>query len=541
MSRRKRPRLEPPPAKRWAFDTEDDSKGRVYWINFFDGEQHYSFDKQERAIEWILEQRGDFWAVNLEYDLVNVFSALLDQVSVLTYGGFGLLKASLYGKPVKFYNTLRHWPLSVEEMGDRLGYPKLPFEPTNLEYCRRDTEITWRFVGEMLKRYQELGMEEIGATLPSTALKFFLAKFCPVNHQRHPSLELWNKLTTSRYGGRCEVFFTRPVERPVHEYDINSSYPYAMATQDFPNLDTMRENGGSPDFSQAGMAHVTVKAPEIEYPVLPFKDPSSRKLLFPIGRFTGSWNYPELRLAMEYGYQIEKVHWFIQYAPMPSPFRDYIHFLYAKRKDVKGKDELMSYTLKIAMNSTFGKFGEEGELQVISQGKRYVMNQVPRHSNMIWASYILAYGRIALYRYMMQAEQKGHVLYVDTDSVFVRANSRPFGEGSSELGELAYKGTYHYTHFKLPKLYRCDTHYKAKGVPLDKRSADTERLKREFFYDGVAEFLKPYRFLEAKKLKETANVWRECFKQRQSDYDKRIIRPDGSTWPLSIPLESGLA
>lgn len=84
----------------------------------------------------------------------------MDKLCVLTYGGFGLLKASLYGRPVQFRNTLRHWPMSVEEMGQRLGYPKLPFDPTNLEYCQRDCEVTYRFIHEMFSRYKELGWSQ---------------------------------------------------------------------------------------------------------------------------------------------------------------------------------------------------------------------------------------------------------------------------------------------------------------------------------------------------------------------------------------------
>lgn len=535
QSVQRKKRTPSPSSVRWAFDTEDDSKGRVYWVNFYNGVEHTSFDRYERAIEWILDQQGSFWAVNLEYDLINLFNALLDKVCVLTYGGFGLLKATVYGKPVKFFNTLRHWPLSVEEMGDRLGYPKLPFEPQNLAYCQRDTEITWRFVGEMLARYDALGMEDVGATLPSTALKFYLSRFCEVAYQRHESLEVWEKLTHARYGGRCEVFHVNPVESAVHEYDINSSYPHAMHSQEFPNLLTVRTANKSPDLSKAGIARVTIISPEREFPVLPHRDPESKKLLFPIGRLTGTWTYPELRLALDEGYRIQTVHDSIEYDLMPSPFHGYIDFLYKKRLEVKGSDELMSYTLKIAMNSTFGKFGEEGDLQVISRGQRYTLSQVPKHSNMIWAAYILAYGRMALYGYMKQASSLGRLLYVDTDSVFVRAKRKPFGEGSTGLGALAFKGTYHYAHFRLPKLYRLDDHYKAKGVPLDRRhKEDEERLKREFFYDGVAEFLKPYRFIEARRVNEQANVWREVTKQRNARYDKREVRPDGSTWPLTV-------
>lgn len=521
---------------RWSFDTEDDSKGTVYWINFYDGQTHYSFRTFEKAVEWILlADNAEFWAVNLEYDMVNLFNALLDQICVLTYGGFGLLKASVYGKRIQFRNTLRHWPLSVEEMGDRLGYPKLPFDPQNLDYCKRDCEITYRFVREMIGRYEALGMEEIGATLPSTALKFYTKKFCQVNYQRHESLEVWKRLARARYGGRCEVFHTHAVESTVHEYDIVSSYPAAMYRERFPDLSTIDTSPSKPNMEREGVICCRVKSPSQEFPVLPWKHPDTGRLLFPIGSFKGTWTHAELRFALDRGYEIEEVFDCIEYQSMATPFKGYIQFLSDLRAEVKESDPLMSYVLKIAQNSTFGKFGEEGDLQIISRGKRYSMHQIPKHSNMIWASYILAYGRMALYRHMEAASKRGVLLYVDTDSVFVRCQKAPFGEGGKALGDLAYKGSYSYAHFKLPKLYRVDNHYKAKGVPFAKDTPeDQERLKREFFYDGVAEFMKPYRYMEARKLKEIPNLWRSTTKQLNADYDKREMLGGGNTWPLTI-------
>jgi hypothetical protein len=518
----------------WAFDTEDDSKGSVYWINFFNGVEHVSFNHFHRAVEWILEQRGDFWAVNLEYDLINLFGPLLDQLCVLTYGGFGLLKANLFRRPVRFFNTLRHWPLSVEEMGVRLNYPKLPFDPQNLAYCRRDTEVTWYFIQEMLKRYRELGIEDIKPTLPSTALALFREKFCSVTYFRHPSLDAWRFLSQARYGGRCEVFYTKPVRGTVYEYDINSSYPFAMRTEQFPDLETVSLFVEDPDFRREGVATLSIVAPVSQYPLLPYRRADDGKLLFPTGRFTGTWTYPEIRCALDYGYTVERVHGAIEYDAMPSPFRSYIDFLYEKRQAVKESDPLMSYTLKIAMNATFGKFGEEGDLQVLSRGKRYSLHSIPKHSNMVWAAYILAYGRINLYKYMMQAAEKGELLYVDTDSIFVRSRNRVF-RSTGDLGGLAHKGTYGFAHFKLPKLYQVDDSFKAKGIPSDRMNkAFPDALKKQFFYDGIAEFLKPYRWLEAKKLHEQANVWHEVTKTLHAEYDKRVTRTDGRTWPLKI-------
>lgn len=517
---------------RWVFDTEDNSKGRVYWVNFYNGQEHVPFSDPHRAIEWILDQDGEFWAVNLEYDLINLFGPLMDLLCVLTYGGFGLLKASVYGKPISFLNTLRHWPLSVEEMGDRLGYPKLPFDPTSMAYCQRDCEVTYRFIQSMMERYETMGIHEVRATLPSTALKFYLERFCKVRWMREGDLRIWKFLSLSRYGGRCEIFYTKPVHGRVYEYDINSSYPHAMKTEQFPDLDTMTAGKKTPSFEHEGVACCTVTAPNMEFPLLPYKSETGSKLLFPVGTFTGFWTYPEIRKALELGYTVERVHRCIEYRAMKSPFTKYIDFLYDWRMDVREKDPMLGYVLKIAMNSTFGKFGEEGELQIVSRGKRYTLNQIPDHSNMIWAAYILAYGRLNLYGCMIRAAALGHLLYVDTDSVFMKTDRPPFPD-SSELGALAKKGVYQYAHFKLPKLYQVDKSYKAKGVPLDKRrKEDMEHLKREFFNDGIAEFLKPYRWLESKKLKEQPNVWREVTKQINASYDKRTMHRSGKTWPL---------
>jgi hypothetical protein len=274
----------------------------------------------------------------------------------------------------------------------------------------------------------------------------------------------------------------------------------------------------------------------MEYPLLPWKDPESGKLLFPCGRFTGTWTYVELRKALSLGVHIEQTYNCVEYDAMPSPFVGYMSYLYNRRKEVKDSDELMSYTLKICMNSLFGKWGEEGEMQVISRGKRYTLCQVPKHSNQIWSSYILAYGRLKLYGFMMEAIQKGTLCYVDTDSIFIRSREKPLPDGDKELGILSKKGCYKFAHFKLPKLYRVDGKYKAKGVPKSRNKEDPECLKREFFYDGIAEFLKPYRWIESKKLKEQANVWHTVTKQLNASYDKRNTYPDGHTTPLTVGM-----
>src|SRR5512146_971883 len=171
-----------------AFDTEDDSSGNVQSINFYDGHRHTTFTRaqhgdgmRERAWNWLYgEAPRIVWACNTEYDLVNLFSSRwVGKMVTLQYVASGLMRGMLRDRRITFLDTLRHWPMSVEQMGKHLGMAKVWGEGEDkfdVAHCRQDTEIVWRFVHEMLKRYDALGLT-LKATLPSMALQLFSKKF----------------------------------------------------------------------------------------------------------------------------------------------------------------------------------------------------------------------------------------------------------------------------------------------------------------------------------------------------------------------------
>ncbi|GAI27860.1 unnamed protein product, partial [marine sediment metagenome] len=156
----------------YSFDTEDNSKGEVLIINFFDGQNHTTFkgeDCQEQAISYLYsmkDRKEKFFATNLEYDLLNVFGHFYTKLLTLYYTPSGLVRAEL-GK-IKFYDTLRNWEMSVEQAGKYVGLPKLKSDFNSVEYCRRDAEITWLLTSTMLDRYDKIGLE-LKATISSTA------------------------------------------------------------------------------------------------------------------------------------------------------------------------------------------------------------------------------------------------------------------------------------------------------------------------------------------------------------------------------------
>lgn len=543
----------------WSLDTEDDSKGNVRLIDFFDGTNHYTFRNSADALEFLGERPRaiHIWATNLGYDIANLFRDCLG-VLTISYIGSRVISAQIVGTSIYFKDTLNHWKISVKEMGERIGLHKLEDDlfkrgkkPTLAQLtrrCHRDNEITRTFVVKMATYYEEIGAE-LKSTIGSTSLDFYYKHYGTKrpNFLKTKDIEF---MLTGYYGGRTEIFHTKPVEGDSWYFDFNSLYPSVMKEHLYPILSNFYYTK-KPDFKLEGMIYATVEAPkDLDIPYLPFRTEEG-KLIFPLGRFKGCWTYYELRRAMEIGYRICKVHKAIEFgAGTFRPFEKFVQDLYQKRLDAqKIKDSLLAETLKLLMNNLYGKFAQGNEItKLIPFSKKEIKNgdtifgdcivrkqksAYPPHTNVIWAAYTTAFGRDRLWRAMQEVKKhRGLVLYCDTDSVIFKAR-KPIFENSSKLGELKLEKKLKYVWFKAPKLYcliekSSQKHiYRAKGVP--RKSAKT------FFLTGRARFRKPHRLRESLRRKLTMNYWSVTEKEHRSVYDKRIIEGrSGKTRPITL-------
>ncbi len=514
-----------------ALDTEDDSKGRVTICNFFDGVSHYTFTGRrlrERAWDFLSEKApAHVWACNVEYDLINLFGPWLGKFCTMQYVSAGLLRATLRTRNVSysgayqhrpgkaanitFYDTLRHWPASVAQMGERLGIPKHEQDFRSVAYCQRDTEIVFRYVEEMLKRYAALGLD-IKATLPSMALQFF-KQFWPAPFVALPaSMKPW--LRDGYHGGRVEVYRFGEIIGHTHHYDINSLYPSVM--QDYPYPDTLsRRWTYHPDFSQEGMAHVTVRLPAWEHPPLPVV--YEGEIVYPYGRLTGTWTYPEIRQVLLDGGTLERVHFALECSRTVRPFPKYVQFCYKKKETADNPIDRAFW--KLMLNALYGKFGQKPGLTMIYQDRQFTLETDAPHANVIWAAYVTAYARLRLLRYLRACSR---VYYTDTDSLFT-PDVLPTGDA---LGDLRHVGTYRRVDFVGNKIYTLDGTAKAKGVPVAHAA--------EFVKTGRAVYRKPARFRESRRTFARANVWYIVEKHLRKTYSKRIMYSDGSTAPWEI-------
>jgi hypothetical protein len=491
-----------------ALDTEDDSQGTVTIINFYDGCTHTTFTDRLSAWQWLLGQGHEsVWACNAEYDLVNLFGVWLGKMCTLQYVRSGLLRASLRDAPIVFYDTLRHWPISVEAMGGYLGLPKLAQNFQSVEYCQRDTEIVWKFAAEMLDRYARMGLR-VRATLPAMALQLWRS-LCRLDPQTLPQ-GITDYFRRGYYGGRVEVYQFGRIRGPVYHYDVNSLFPFVMKTKRYPHLSHWREVT-SCNLRREGMATVTIALPETRYPCLPIRTTTSG-ILYPFGVLTGTWCYPEIRQAVADGGRIMRVERVIEFSETCDPFSRFVDLGWSRRQSAPTEFDRVFW--KLVMNSLYGKFGQTDGLEMIFDDKSFTLDTVAPHANVIWSAYVTSYARVALLHHLRGA---GHVYYTDTDSLFTPVECATGGA----LGDLKRVGVYDDCEFIGNKIYRVDALYRAKGIP--------KAGVQDFIRTGRAVYSKPARFKESRRSFLRANVWYEYEKHLTAEYTKRILLSAGAT------------
>lgn len=349
-----------------------------------------------------------------------------------------------------------------------------------------------------------------------------------------------------------------------------------------------------------GFVEATVEIPEeCDIPPLPVRH--NGKLVFPAGRFRGVWDWRELELLNHprVNGKILEIHKGAWYRAKPI-FQDMVLTLYSyRKKHLKGCQDKsckgcnpkysdgLSFVAKLMLNSCYGKFGmnQVRDSIVVEQLGVRRLDGRPTNGdpdacttwlveNIVEAPYIIpqiaahvtALSRIKLFMGMMQVvDRGGYVLYTDTDSI----TTNVVIEQSEELGAWKQEeaGTFLSADFILPKFYRlmahkpgcksescegCLSHFhhhsckdekckgcapskhRMKGIPSDAQNADswsklmdhqTIKFKR----------LSKHRTMLRKGLKSPEVT--EFTKSVRSQFDKRIMLPDGTTKPLVIGMD----
>ncbi len=556
------------------FDTEDDSAELATAIragdkskSMFDkrvtqiaamtaeGKRYYCPGKIDDFKRWLKQQPEKYcYALNIQYDLGSLFGDNLDELDCTLVGG-RMIKAA-WGEKI-FVDVYNIWQMSVAALGDVFDLKKLETDSmtTDKKYVFRDVEIIREAMLYAWKFANEFGIEEVPPTLGSLGVRLWKEWGGETVHESNEICR------DGIYGGRVELFKQGSESIGNVAYtDINSLYPFAMS-KEFPGH---LEDTGT-ELKRLGVAQVTIKVPECEIAVLPFRDERGR-ILYPWGKFTGVWTVPEIRAAESNGARILKVHTAYTTDEGLFPYRDYMQRIYKIRKESNSKVEKGFY--KLLMNTLFGRTGSSGEIgrtvlqtpknkdSGVPYGKRVLTKyKMPLGDEVNWShtAHITSYGRLELLKYLkiIGAEK---MVYCDTDSTIFDCANRliPFPTGD-ELGEMKIeqcctvcKKGWHpkkepcpggvasdYWDIAIPwapKQYRLGETFKAKGVP--------KKMQREFIETGKACYDMPFKFREAVNFYDRGNikklsVWREIEKHNNCNYDKKELRKN-RFFPLRI-------
>lgn len=159
-------------------------------------------------------------------------------------------------------------------------------------------------------------------------------------------------------GGRTEVFspFCNAAMFPndnIQYFDVCSLYPYVCAFTELPTgqpihlcgreIETYRIYSSGED-RYCGYVRCTVIPNNKDVlGLLPYHDPKSKRLEFPLHEMTGSWGTEELRLACENGYKIKDVfevyHW-PKEERSDTFMRGYVSFFLRMKQEAEGWKKL---------------------------------------------------------------------------------------------------------------------------------------------------------------------------------------------------------
>lgn len=478
----------------------------LYWL--YKGKEMFKyFTDKEECIKFILSRRFKnkiFIATNLDFDFTVLFykTAYWNNFRILSRNG-KMIQCSYKFKQnngsIRFIDTLNYYMGSVESLGKIINSPKLekpkflgkkPITTSQKKelmiYNKQDCFVSYTFMNFFQDCINKLG-GNVKLTIAATSLSLWRSKF-QNDYILKESFMLKDDtvkdfIFEGYYGGRTEVFI-RGKFNNINYYDVNSLYPFCMKN-DFP-LPNSVKNIEEKDLSvyniirYHGVTKAKIEAPNINIPLLPYR--KNGKLIFPTGKFTGTYNNIELRKAIELGYKIKPIKQII-YTMAFKPFDDFIDTLYNERlrqKELKNPFELVC---KILMNGLYGKFGTKQleeytifnmpnctyeEMKKVTGKDEFdviddiiIVKRIKKfdgiYSFPILSSYVTSYARLHMYKYL----EKGDVIYMDTDSI---ATLKTMDGCNKELGNMKHEGLYNDCIFIKPKMYKLGDTIKIKGI-----------------------------------------------------------------------------
>lgn len=256
----------------------------------------------------------------------------------------------------------------VKSWGKMIGKPKMEVDLENdsqeriTEYCRRDAWITGLVFVEYLRFVRDHDMGGFALTASGQSFRCFRHRFM-LDKILHYDQRAFNQRVREAYcGGRVESgFIGRAPRRSYTKVDVNSLYPAVMRGNWYPTKLRQWVRDPTIAYTQRVLCNRCCLAQvKLRTPIAAFAVRRDGKLIFPTGEFQTWLATASLQYALAGGY-VESIEQLLVF-DRARLFDGFVEYFYPLRQEYKqAGNAVYERTVKIMLNSLYGKFGEKRE------------------------------------------------------------------------------------------------------------------------------------------------------------------------------------
>lgn len=471
------------------WDIEANNWWDLVVLGLWDGTEYYHFRTVEEFFEFIFQSKYNGWRFfahfggrydfNFVFDFIRKWNAKID-CSFYCSGSLVIQMSLRYkNTTIKLCDSYRlfYMPANsdvsktdnksglralgkvfgVQHQKTELDFSDIKYNLETIQYNEQDCRCLYEVMETF---FEQTGI--MSETFATHALRIWRKDFLKQTLWK-PRNDVLEFVRRSYHGGRVEVF--KRASTLLWAYDVNSMYPYVMQ-RPIPTR-FLGESSKLHD-RDYGFVEATISTPADYVPCLPVH---LEKLYFPCGTVRGVWTTDEIRMAVERGSTIEKVH-IGYYFGTDTIFKEYVEKLYALKKSATS--EATRLISKGLLNALYGKFGQNPTKKIYCLERNAPNGAYPIMDPDGYPSGFAYYERTSQSAYLLPhlasavtSAARVHLLsrldadayYCDTDSVFT---SKWFPT-SKELGEWGELGQGEAL-FVQPKLYKWKGTWKSKGL-----------------------------------------------------------------------------
>lgn len=364
---------------------------------------------------------------------------------------------------LKVLDVMTLWPEGMDRVATLFGLGRMVPPPTEQNHilwqssARRDCEILATAVDSYMDWIQAEDLGGMAITGNAQAWCAFRRRFMTHGILIHDDPDARAAERRAMWTGRCEAYWHGPLDHAViHEWDLSNAYTYIVSEYPVPTLLHGPVDPGArlrtllDEYGYILLAEVDVDTPEPVVPTL-----HNGAIVWPVGQFRTTLWEPEIREALNEGADVRLVRAWRYRASFA--LQDWATWVFDK---TGWRDDSVPVWQQVLVkrwgNVLIGRFAMQypqwkrvawnPEYDVkytpvinVDTAEEYALMQVGHE---VWkqtgmrdahnaapqvTGYVMSLARVQLWRLMRQIPPR-MLLYVDTDSLLVRAEHRDYVE-----------------------------------------------------------------------------------------------------------------